>query len=130
MKDVITKKNALAIAIDALTYLDENTDFETRGGWTIENVKEKLAEMIASIEKAASTPRKPRPASAENEGIKGDIMTELEKTDEPMTASGIAELLGHSTNKVTALLRQLVQIGAVEAIDGKGRSAKTYKIAE
>lgn len=130
MKSSITKKTALHISIDALKYLEENTDFVVpHDEWTFDDVRSKLDEMIASIEKAASAPRKPKKDTAENENIKREIIRELERSVEPLTASTISDIIGHSTNKITALLRQLVQIGLVMAMETKGRSAKSYKIA-
>ena len=96
-------------------------------------IKEVVAdnqEMVAFIEheiellQKKSTNRKPTKTQAENESLKNEILSTL--TDEGMTVTEIqkkSEILGEVSNqKVSALLRQLVEVGAVEKTIEKKKS--------
>ena len=69
----------------------------------------------------------------ENEAVKVEMLTHLDT--EPKTATTIGELMGISTQKASALLRQLVNDGKATAtevkITGKGKQkAYTKNFAE
>ncbi len=96
-------------------------------------IKEVVAdnqEMVAFIEheiellQKKSTNRKPTKTQAENESLKNEILSTL--TDKGMTVTEIqkkSEILGEVSNqKVSALLRQLVEVGAVEKTIEKKKS--------
>ena len=96
-------------------------------------IKEVVAdnqEMVAFIEheiellQKKSTNRKPTKTQAENESLKNEILSVL--SDDGMTVTEIqkkSEILGEVSNqKVSALLRQLVEIGAVEKTVEKKKS--------
>lgn len=80
-------------------------------------VREKLEALKASIEKRNSGERKPTKTQRENEGIKGDILAQL--TDEGKQCKDIAEALGISGQKCSALLKQLVDAGLAEKFSEK-----------
>ena len=74
-----------------------------------EDEKAVLQKMIDALDKKSSKPTK---AQVENMGIKNDILA-LIADGYPRTAKEIAEEVGYSTAKVSALLRAIV-------LDGKG----------
>lgn len=86
--------------------------------------KDEIAKMDARNAKRASTPSK---RAVENEPIKAEIVKIL--TDEPKTASEIAESIGVSVQKASALLRQIEGLAVSEVkVKGKGK-VKGYAIA-
>lgn len=102
-KEVLTK----AVALDVFT--DEEKDV--------------LQKMIEQLEKKSSKPTKLQVA---NEGIKNDIL-EVIADGQPRTAKAIAEAVGQTTAKVSALLRALVLDGKADKIPGaKTKDAPTY----
>lgn len=109
MKNTITKKDVLtkAVSLDAFT----------------EDEKTVLTKMIEGLEKKSSKPTK---AQLENVGIKNDIL-EVIADGRARTAREIAEVLGISTNKVSALLRAIVIDGKAEKVPGaKSKDAPKY----
>lgn len=93
-----------------------------------EYAKGKIAKLDARNEKRKATPSK---TAIANEPIKADIVKYLEgKGATP--AQAIGEGVGITTQKASALARQLVEEGALEAFDvkvkGKGK-VKAYAIA-
>ena len=92
--------------------------------------EEVIAHAQSSIEKLdarnASRKDKPSKKSLENEIIKDAIKNVL--TDEPMTASEIAEKMKISTQKASALLRQIEGLTVTEIkVKGKGK-VKGYSL--
>lgn len=92
--------------------------------------EEVIAHAQASIEKldARNAARKDKPSkkSLENEPIKEAIKSLL--TEEPMTASEIAEKVEISTQKASALLRQIEGLNVTEVkVKGKGK-VKGYSL--
>ncbi len=96
-------------------------------------IKEVVAdntEMVAFIEheiellQKKSSNRKPTKTQEENKTLKDEILSVL--SDEGMTVTEIqknSEILGNVSNqKVSALLRQLVEVGAVEKTTEKKKS--------
>lgn len=117
----LTKKQALTIALDALKYA--GNEIEVKGDWTIEDVQNKIGEMIAQLDKASTSPRKPSKSQEENAQLKQEIKNMLESMNinhgNAKSASEIAEKVGISTSKASALLRQMVESGQVQSEKGK-----------
>ena len=76
------------------------------------------AEIIKLDERNASRSSKPTKTQIENEPIKGKIL-EVLSTGEKMVASAIAERLEISTQKASALCRQLVESKKLKVEDVK-----------
>ena len=75
---------------------------------------EQIARMDSANEKRKNTLSKKQ---EENEVVKTEILTRLDT--EPKTATTIGELMGISTQKASALLRQLVNDGKATATEVK-----------
>ena len=95
-----------------------------------ELTEEVIAHAQTSIEKldARNAARKDKPSkkSLENEPIKEAIKSIL--TDEPMTASDVAEKVEISVQKASALLRQIEGLNVSEVkVKGKGK-VKGYSL--
>ena len=90
------------------------------------------AEIVKLDERNASRSSKPTKAQIENEPIKEKIL-EVLSTGERMVASAIAEKVGISTQKASALCRQLVDSKQLKVEDvkipKKGKQ-KAYSILE
>lgn len=85
--------------------------------------REVAQKMIAQLDKKSSKPTK---AQIENIGIKNDILAVI-ADGRARTAKAIAEEVGFSTAKVSALLRAIVLDGKGEKIPGeKTKDAPTY----
>lgn len=85
--------------------------------------REVAQKMIAQLDKKSSKPTK---AQLENIGIKNDILAVI-ADGHARTAKVIAEEVGYTTAKVSALLRQLVVDGKADKIPGeKTKDAPTY----
>lgn len=67
---------------------------------------------IELLNKKNSAAKKPTKTQIANESLKDDILAVLKDSD-PMTASAIAEKMGLSVNKVSALLTQLKEDNSV-----------------
>lgn len=68
---------------------------------------------IELLNKKNSAAKKPSKTQIANEGIKDQILDVLKGSDAPMTATQIADGLGLSVNKVSALLTQLKEDNSV-----------------
>ena len=68
---------------------------------------------IELLNKKNSAAKKPTKVQIANEGIKDQILDVLKGSDEAMTATQIAESLGLSVNKVSALLTQLKEDNSI-----------------
>lgn len=102
-REVLTK----AVALDVFT----------------EDEKAVLQKMIDGLDRKSSKPTK---AQIENIGIKNDILAVI-ADGRARTAKAIAEEVGFSTAKVSALLRAIVLDGKGEKIPGeKKKDAFTY----
>lgn len=77
-----------------------------------DEVREKLEALKVQLEKRNSGERKPTKAQRESEGIKTEILGIL--TEEGKQCKDIAETLGISGQKCSALLKQLVDGGKAE----------------
>lgn len=116
----LTKKVALSVALDALTLVADQ--MTPNADWTFDEVKAKLSEMMASLDKK-STNAKPTKAQQENAEIK-EKMLDLLASGEPMRATDVAKELGLSSGqKASNLLNALVKAG--EAVKVKGEKGAT-----
>ena len=88
-----------------------------------------IAKLDARNEKRRNTPSKTQEA---NEGVKANIKNYLATVQRALAAT-IATEIGVSTQKVSALCKQLVEAGEIEVADvkikGKG-TLKAYSIAK
>ena len=112
----LTKKVALSVALDALNLVaDEMTP---NADWTFDEVKAKLSEMMASLDKK-STNTKPTKAQQENEKVK-EAMLDLLASGEPMRATEVAKALELSSGqKAAALLNAMEKEGKVAKVKGE-----------
>lgn len=83
---------------------------------------EQIARMDSANEKRKNTLSKKQ---EENEAVKVEILTHLDT--EPKTATTIGELMGISTQKASALLRQLVNDGKATVTEVKIPKKGTQK---
>lgn len=112
----LTKKVALSVALDALTLVADQ--MTPNADWTFDEVKAKLSEMMASLDKK-STSAKPTKAQQENAEIK-EQMLDLLASGEPMRATDVAKELGLSSGqKASALLNALEKAGEVVKVKGE-----------
>ena len=95
-------------------------------------VMEKLTALSASLEKKSGAERKPTATQVANEGYKTAICEFLSERGEPATVTDILKSVpaveGFSNQKVSALMTQLVNAGAVVKTTDKRRSY--FAIAE
>ena len=91
-------------------------DFAINGNITDE-VREKLEALKTQLAKRNSGERKPTKTQRENEGVKAEILGVL--SDEGKQCKDIAEALGISGQKCSALLKQLVDAGLAEKYSEK-----------
>ena len=80
--------------------------------------------LLKAAEQTKRKSTKPTKKQIENEGIKAEIAEALDA--EGKTAKAIADEVGYSTAKVSALLRQLVAEGVATKAEGKGKNPATY----
>ena len=89
-------------------------------------VTDKLTALITSLEKKSGAERKPTATQVANEGYKTAIMAYLTDVGEPKTVGDILKevpaVAGFSTPKVSALMKQLTEGGAVERLTDKRRT--------
>lgn len=112
----LTKKVALSVALDALTLVADQ--MTPNADWTFDEVKEKLSEMMASLDKKSST-AKPTKAQQENAEVK-EQMLDLLASGEPMRATEVAKALELSSGqKAAALLNALEKEGKVAKVKGE-----------
>lgn len=81
-------------------------------GHLTEEVVERLEVLKAQLAKRNSGEHKPTKAQRENEGVKAQILEVL--TDEGKQCKDIAEAVGISGQKCSALLKQIVESGLAE----------------
>lgn len=99
MKNTLTKKVALTVALNALELVNEKQI--PVGDWTLDDIKGKLNEIVASLDKKTDNP--------ENEAIKRQIL-ELLANGENMKSSEVAKELNLSSGqKAASLLNTLVK---------------------
>lgn len=87
-----------------------------------EEVKEKLEALKASLAKRASGSKSPTKIQKENEGVKAVIAEVLSESGSKMTVTDLVsdERLPYTNQKVSALLRQMIEAGiVVKTMEGK-----------
>ena len=88
-------------------------------GEVVEMAKEEIEKMNARNARRSATPSK---TALANEPIKAKIAEVLAVAKEPMTASQVAEKVEISTQKASALLRQIDGLTVTEVkVKGKGK---------
>lgn len=114
----------------ALTYVLKNM------AETPADVKEKLEGMIAALDnKAASTKRKPTAKQTENEGFKAQILEFMRANPNHLytcteIGKAIAELNDLNNQRISALMRGLVDAGLVDKTTEKGKSLFSAVVVE
>ena len=88
----------------------------------MEFATEQIARMDSANEKRKNTLSKKQ---EENKAVKAEMLKHLDT--EPMTATTVGELMGISTQKASALLRQLVNDGKATATEVKIPKKGTQK---
>ena len=86
-------------------------------GVVTDEVREKLEALKAQLAKRNKGERKPTKTQRENEGVKAQIADLL--TNEGKQCKDIAEALGISGQKCSALLKQMVEAGLAEKFSEK-----------
>ena len=111
----MTKKVALRVALEALNLVGEQ--MEVQAEWSMDDVKAKLSEMIASLDKKPTT--KSTKNQQENEYIKSQMLDLLGRA-KPMRATDVANALGLSSGqKASVLLNALAKDGLVAKVKGE-----------
>lgn len=107
----MTNVSALTLAIATLSSVE---DFNAEAIQKLENIK-------ASYEKKSKAEKKPTQAQLDNAKLKPQIVALL---NEPMTVSQIAKVLpgDYSSQKISALVRQLVAEGSVIRTEEKRKA--------
>ena len=112
----LTKKAALKVALDALNLVADQ--MTPAADWTFDEVKAKLSEMMASLDKKSST-AKPTKAQQENEAVK-EQMLDLLASNKPMRATEVAKALELSSGqKAASLLNAMEKEGKVAKVKGE-----------
>ena len=112
----MTKKVALRVALDALNLVADQ--MTPSADWTMDEVKEKLTEMMESLDRKTSS-TKPTKTQQENEAIK-EQMLDLLGNGEPMRATDVATALNLSSGqKAAALLNAMEKEGKVVKVKGE-----------
>ena len=113
----MTKKVALSTAMTAL----ETVEFAEK-----EAVLEKLASMLAQVEKEASREKSKGPKAlakeAEQKAFERHVLELLQTAEEPITAKALAEKCEVSPQKVSPVLTKLVKTGEVQREVVKGKA--------
>lgn len=117
--------NVIAYACDG-----EDVVNDVNANELISYAQDLLAKLDARNAKRAATPSK---TAVANEPIKAKIVELLSDATELMTASQIGEALEISTQKASALLRQMVEVGTLTSeevkVPKKGKQ-KGYTLAD
>lgn len=80
---------------------------------------ERLEALKTQLEKRNGKERKPTKTQRENEALKGEIVEFLHHTLQGMQCKDIASQFEVSGQKMSAMLKQLVEAGAVEKVTEK-----------
>lgn len=104
----------------AISYVLEHCELPTE-------ITEKFRTMLESLNnKNSSADRKPTAKQIENDGLRGVILNYLVESGESLTCTElgkrIPELDGFNNQRISALVRSLVESGKVEKITEKGKS--------
>jgi hypothetical protein len=96
---------------------------------TVDNMIEFINDRVEKLSKKSSS-KKPTKTQVENEGVKDTILEVLAELDVPTSATALATdpRINVSNQKVSALLRQLIEVGKVVRIEKKGKAL--FSVAE
>ena len=97
-------------------------------GTITDEVREKLEVLKAQLNKRNSAERKPTKAQKENEALKAEVVEFLRGADGGVQCKEIASHFEVSGQKMSALLKQLVDGGIVEKYSEK--RVTYFKVAE
>lgn len=112
----LTKKVALKVALDALNLVADQ--MTPSADWTFDEVKDKLNEMVAQLDKKTTSVKQTK-AQQENEEVKEQMLDLLGKGN-PMRATDVAQELDLSSGqKAAALLNALVKEGLAVKVKGE-----------
>lgn len=124
----MTKREFLQ-AVIAIAEMETSADVKANGFTMTEMAEHASKEIEALDRRNATRVSKPTKAQEANEEVKRQILEVL--TSEPKVASAIGEMVGISTQKASALCRQLVESGKVQVqevkIPKKGKQ-KAYSV--
>ena len=100
-------------------FLSGKTKEDTLNGMTY---GQKAEELLAAMDKRneakkATASTKPSKTYAENAPIREAITAYLSQQDESVVAKDIADAIGQTVNKTSAVVRQMVADGSVERLD-------------
>lgn len=128
----MTKREFLQ-AVIVMAEIEKDSDVKVKD-FTMEEIKTHAEEEITKLDmRNATRSSKLTKTQIENETIKQKIVELLTEVGEKYVASAIAERLEISTQKASALCRQLVESGKLQVEDvkvpKKGKQ-KAYSIAE
>lgn len=112
-------------------FLSGKTKEDTLNGMTFgQKAEELLAAMNKRNEaKKATASAKPSKTYAENAPIREAITAYLSTMDESVVAKTIAENIGQTVNKTSAVVRQMVADGSVERLDFGRNKPLEYRLA-
>lgn len=139
MTNKLTNKKALTIAIDSIAdYCSDGTTELTHEGQTfaVEDIISKLRGMVDALDaKAAGAKRKPTAKQSENEGFKVKILEFMRANPNRLltcTEIGkeVPELNGLNNQRISALMRGLVDAGLVDKTTEKGKSLFSAVVVE
>lgn len=112
----LTKKAALKVALDALNLVADQ--MTPAADWTFDEVKDKLNEMVAQLDKKTTSPKQTK-AQQENEAVKEQMLDLLGRGD-PMRATEVAKALELSSGqKAASLLNAMEKEGKVAKVKGE-----------
>lgn len=127
----VTNKKALMAAISVMRNVQANPATTTITMddifYEVSDIVEKLEGMLTALDnKTASAKRKPTEKQKENANLRGAILRYLSTVEKPMTCTEIGkampELEGMNNQRISALMRSLVEDGRVEKTTEKGKS--------
>ena len=126
VSDIMDKKmtysECLQIAIETINAIDLFDTFEDTQIDRIEKARDRMIELKASIEKrnaskttgTAKAGTKAAKDDAEKAAFRDAVSLYVRESDESLRASQVAEQFGVSTQKASAALRKLVELGEIE----------------
>ena len=112
----------MQIAIETINAIDLFDTFEDAQIDRIEKARDRMVELKASIEKrnaskstgTAKAGTKAAKDDAEKAAFRDAVSLYVRESDEGLRASQVAEQFGVSTQKASAALRKLVELGEIE----------------
>ena len=122
MDKKMTYSECLQIAIETINAIDLFDTFEDTQIDRIEKARDRMIELKASIEKrnaskstsTAKAGTKAAKDDAEKAAFRDAVATFVRESDKALRAGEVAEQFGVSTQKASAALRKLVELGEIE----------------